>query len=326
MKINDHQLSPEQREQFLREGYFIAENVFDPADLEPLRSELEEAIDRVIRGLEAEGVLYETHADKGFDERLSWIYRENPDAAAIVCRHLEGKRGGGYDGRGMFDLITHPKLLRAVGSIVGEEIVASSVYRIRTKIPDLPKGEVPWHQDSGYFLEHCDDSLILTCWVPLIDATVENGCMYILPRSHHGGILRHFTGGHAGFLVIREEDLPDGLPEPVAAKCPRGGVVFMTNLTAHCSRKNYTDQVRWSVDLRYQNAGTPNNLGLWPTENDAEELNVACYPPEADFVVQSRKNPAQVATFEMYRERRRAFEEATIPGTMNQRWSALAPT
>jgi len=324
MKIKDHQLSHEQKRRFLDEGYFIADNVFDPVDLDPLREELSAEIGCVVQNLKAEERLEDGHEDKSFDERLAWIYRDNTRSADAVRNHLEGKGGGGYRGKEMFNLITHPKLLRAVGSIVGREIVASSVYRIRTKIPDLPKGEVPWHQDSGYFAEHCDRSLIVTCWVPLVDATVENGCMFILPRSHRGGILRHYRGGHAGFLVIKDEDLPSELPEPVAAECPKGGVVFMTNLTAHCSRKNYTDQVRWSVDLRYQNAEAPNNLGLWPTEHDAEDLSIACYPPEADFVVQSDAHPESVASYDEYRKRRLAFERAAdIPSPVFQRWTSL---
>lgn len=324
MRIQNHQLSPQQRESFLEQGYFIAENVFDPTDLDPLRDELHLEIDRKVQDLATEGLLQEPHRDRDFDERLAWIYRQNPDAAAEVCRHLEGKGGGSYSGREMFNLLTHPKLLRAVGSIVGDEIVASSVYRIRTKIPDLPKGEVPWHQDSGYFAPHCDQSLILTCWVPLIDATVDNGCMYILPGSHKKGILRHYTGAHDGFLVIKDEDLPRDLPEPIAAECPKGGVVFMTNLTAHCSRRNLTNQVRWSVDLRYQDAEAPNNLGLWPTEQDAEDLQVACYPPEADFQVQSPSHPERVASYADFCQRRKAFEQASnIESYVRKRWSPI---
>ena len=33
-------------------------------------------------------------------------------------------------------------------------------------------------------------------------------------------------------------------------KVPRGGVLFLTNLTPHCSRENSADVVRWSLDLR----------------------------------------------------------------------------
>jgi len=174
MEISNGRLSEAQREQFLNEGYLIADNVFDPDDLSPLRDELSGEIDGYTRELKAEGQIIDCHEDKDFDHRLTHIYREDPKNAHAICRHLEGKGGGGYCGREMFHLITHPKLLRTVASIVGDEIVASSVYRIRTKIPDLPKGEVPWHQDSGYFSEHCDQNLIVACYPPEADFRVQS--------------------------------------------------------------------------------------------------------------------------------------------------------
>ena len=56
----------------------------------------------------------------------------------------------------------------------------------RPKLPKLGRGDVPWHQDSGYVAAHCDKQLIITCWIPLVDATPENGCVQILPRTHRG--------------------------------------------------------------------------------------------------------------------------------------------
>jgi phytanoyl-CoA hydroxylase len=34
--------------------------------------------------------------------------------------------------------------------LAGPEIIASSAWRLRTKIPNFGYGEVPWHQDSAY--------------------------------------------------------------------------------------------------------------------------------------------------------------------------------
>ena len=43
-------------------------------------------------------------------------------------------------------------------------------------------------------MAHCDQTLVVTAWVPLVDATIENGCMYVLPWSFDQGILPHKTG------------------------------------------------------------------------------------------------------------------------------------
>ncbi|MDB6167792.1 MAG: hypothetical protein JWM88_656 [Verrucomicrobia bacterium] len=325
-------LSPQQVRFFHEEGYVIVPNVFDPSDLEPLRRELHQEIGRKARELKAAGKLADLHEELDFDHQLAALHRDSQENGEILIRHLEGLRGGGFHAPEMFDVIAHPKMLAGVGALLGtEELVASSVYRVRPKLPKIGRGVVPWHQDSGYFATHCDEHLIVTCWVPLVDATVENGCMQILPRAHLGKVATHHTGGNAGFLVIKDEDLPDDPRKAVTAACPRGGVVFMTNRTPHCSTPNYSEQIRWSVDLRYQSALVPNNVGLWPESLDAdgkaddafyEKGNVACYPPEADFLVGSRLTPERVTTYAEFARRRETYDRTQPNFSAFRRWPA----
>jgi len=323
-------LTPQQISFFHEEGYVIVPDVFDPTELEPLRNALHAEIARKARELKAEGKLENLHEDLGFDQRLAAIYRDSKENGEMLMRHLEGLRGGGFHAPEMFGVIAHPKLIGAVSSLLGsEEIVASSVYRIRPKLPSIGRGVVPWHQDSGYFAPHCDNSLIITCWVPLVDATVENGCMQILPRTHRGKVVTHHTGGNAGFLVIKDENLPDDPRRAITASCPRGGVVFMTNRTPHCSTPNYSDHIRWSTDLRYQSADVPNNVGLWPETLDAEgnanpefyeKGNIACYPPEADFLVYSATRPDEVTDYAEYVKRRETYDTTKPNFSVIRRW------
>ncbi len=323
-------LTAQQIQFFNEEGYLIVPDVFDPADLEPLRRELAAEIEKKVRGLQAEGKLTNMHARLDFDRRLAALYRDSKENGETIMRHLEGLRGGGFHAPEMFDVIAQPKLLAKVASLLGsEEIVASSVYRIRPKLPNIGRGVVPWHQDSGYFSEHCDEHLIITCWVPLVDATIENGCMQILPRTHLGPVVEHRTGGNAGFLIIEDKDLPDHPRKAITAACPRGGVVFMTNRTPHCSTPNYSDHIRWSIDLRYQSADSPNNVGLWPesigTDGQAddafyEKVTVACYPPEADFLVHSRKTPEAVTDYAEYVKRREVYDRTQSKFSAYRRW------
>ena len=325
-------LTPQQVQFFHEEGYVIVPDVFDPADLEPLRQELHAEIGKKTRELKSAGKLTDLHEDLDFDHQLAALNRDSKENGEALIRHLEGLRGGGFHAPEMFDLISNPKMLAAVGSLLGtEEIVASSVYRIRPKLPKLGRGVVPWHQDSGYFASHCDNHLIVTCWVPLIDANVENGCMQILPRTHQGKVATHHTGGNAGFLVIKDENLPDDPRKSITAACPRGGVVFMTNRTPHCSTPNYSDHIRWSMDLRYQSATVPNNVGLWPESIDAagkadeafyEKGNVACYPPEADFLVGSKLTPERVTHYAEYAKRRETYDRTQTSFSAYRRWPA----
>ncbi|MCC6730926.1 MAG: phytanoyl-CoA dioxygenase family protein [Chthonomonadales bacterium] len=309
-------LTPPEIERFLEEGYLCVPDLLRPSDLEPLREEIAGIVDATARGLLREGAIEEAHAGEGFETRLTRLLADRPDLAPAYFRAIEGKGGGGHAGRAMFNVITHPPLLDAVEDLVGPEIIGSSVYRIRPKVPGLNRGVVPWHQDSGYFAPTCDGHLVVTCWIPLVDSTPANGCLRMLPRTHGAGVLPHHTGGNAGFLVILDEDLPAPPEGAVAVPVPLGGVLFLTNLTPHCSTPNETDVIRWSVDLRYQGSDAPTNAFHGPPEVDATapEVRMACYPPEADFVVRSRALPDSVTTFEEFAARRALYERAAIPG------------
>jgi phytanoyl-CoA hydroxylase len=308
-------LSTDQVRQFCNEGYVVVPDLLRPPELEPLREEIAGIVDAAARQFLAEGRIADLRESEPFETRLTRLIADRPDCTGAYLRALQGKAGGGHAGRAIYDLITHPRLLDAMECLVGPEIIGSSVYRLRPKVPGLDRGVVPWHQDSGYLETHCDASLIVTCWVPLVDATLENGCLWTLPRVHHRGIATHHTRGPAGYLVIRDEDLPAAPAEAVPLPCPRGGVVLLTNMTPHCSTPNTTDVIRWSVDLRYQGAGAPTNAFQAPEEYDpqAEPVHVACYAPEGDFVVRSRRHPETVHTCEQFLARRAAFEAATLP-------------
>jgi hypothetical protein len=321
-------LTHEQIQFFHTEGYLILNDVFDPADLQPLRREMAARIDHKARELATAGQLHNTYTDEPFERRLACIYHDSKENGEAIIRELEGPAGGGHHGIEMFRIIMHPKLLTVVESLVGPEIVGSSVYRIRPKIPRIGRGVVPWHQDSGYFMQLCDNQLILTCWIPLVDANAYNGCMQILPRAHRQGIFTHHTGGNAGFLVIEDTDLPYEPQQAITAEVPLGGAVFMTNMTPHCSTPNHSDIVRWSVDLRYQGAEAPNNAGLWPSVEDDEDVlepfQMACYPPEADFIVQSKLHPEKVADFTTFVQRREAFESVKSIAYPKRGWTAVS--
>jgi len=325
-------LTPQQVRFFHEEGYLIAPAVFAPADLEPVRREMHAEINRKARELQAAGQLAERHEAAGYDRQLAAIYRDSRESGDAIVKHLMGVRGGGFLSPEMFRLITHPRMLAAVGSLLGSEEIVASAYRIRPKLPNFGRGVVPWHQDSGYLAEHCDENLIITCWVPFVDATKENGCMEILPRTHRGKVAPHHTGGNADFLVIQDGDLPADPRQAITAACPCGGVVFMTNRTPHCSTPNYSDHIRWSTDLRYKAADVPNNVGLEPAALDAAgraddafyaEVNVACYPPDADFLVQSRARREKVITYPEYVRLRDVFDR-TLPSFAEVRaWPPL---
>jgi ectoine hydroxylase-related dioxygenase (phytanoyl-CoA dioxygenase family) len=307
-------LSQAQTAEFHREGYLVVERLFDRDDLQPAMDEITRAIDRKATELVAQGALSQTFAGEPFERRLTQITAETE---ALYWSIVSGK----LHGLGVFKLLTNAKLLDVAESLLGPEIIASSAYRLRPKVPGFAHGVVPWHQDSGYFDPFCDRSLIMTAWIPLVDATEDRGCLWVMPRVHRGEVFRHRKQESGSYLVIPADDLPkaESVPVPV----PFGGALLLTNRTPHCSGDNVSDVVRWSMDLRYQNAALPTNYESpsgWVNDDLPPDAPVACYPPEADFLVRSATRPRDaVRSWRRFRDLR--VNHQRLPAHRIRRWS-----
>ncbi len=262
-------LADEQLEFFRREGYLIAKKIISEPFIFDLQKDIEYVIDAQAKTLKADGKIEDLYEDLDFLHRAAQLHKQSPEILSPLNL---------YAGVGIFRLITCPDLLEVVEQLLGPEIVASSVFRMRPKLPHRPEGIVPWHQDSGYFDPCGDNHLIVTAWMPLMNATVETGCMEVLPQSHRHGVLRHYWAEtSAPSLSVHPDHMPGTDPVPVPADV--GDVVLMTNLTCHRSTGNVSGLIRWATDIRY-NA---------PEAGDY-------YPWEAEFVARSPSHPEKVVS------------------------------
>ena len=111
---------------------------------------------------------------------------------------------------------------------------------------------LPWHQDEAYW----DPAMVYSasgCWLPLDDATIENGCMSFIPGSHKNEVLphRHVNDDPSVHALFTEPD-PADIARAVAVPCPAGGAVFHQPRTLHTSGPNTTDKVRRAYANEWQ--------------------------------------------------------------------------
>ena len=281
-------------QRFEDEGYLLIEDVFDPVrDLDPVVREYTEKLDRVAAEWHAAGKIQRTYSYLPFTERFAHILNDSGAAGYKpfdIC--LSGKitddepmEQSMHLGPAIFDLIRHPRLLDVVEQLIGSEILSNPIQHVRIKPPEaLLKEElykrntmmarVEWHQDQGVALPEVDETDMLTVWFPVLDATVENGCLCVVPGSHQRGLLLHCPSqpGQAFDLRIPEEVRgAGGFPVPMK----RGSAIFLHRRTMHSSLSNKSQGVRWSFDLRYQPVGQPTGRPWFPA-----------------FVARSRQDPS----------------------------------
>jgi ectoine hydroxylase-related dioxygenase (phytanoyl-CoA dioxygenase family) len=64
---------------------------------------------------------------------------------------------------------------------------------------------VEWHQDAAFYPHSHDD--VLAVGLLLDDATPENGCLAVLPGSHHGPVHEHYDRAGRFVGAMRAEDV-----------------------------------------------------------------------------------------------------------------------
>src|SRR5690349_17990516 len=129
------QLNNQEIDQFHQQGYVVKPSVFSDADMQPIKAAIDEMVDGKARQLQAEGRLADICADAPFETRLAAIQAVDKAAAQTIVQHIWGKGGGGYSGPAMLAMLRHAPLLGCITSLIGPDIVGSSVYRIRPKMP-----------------------------------------------------------------------------------------------------------------------------------------------------------------------------------------------
>ena len=293
-------LSSKQLEQFQRDGYLVIENCLTPADLAPVIAEYSAYIERRAQELCAAGKLTQPFADEPFARRLAALAAETGELyPELDIMHLRGQA--------TFAFLHNPQILAMAEALIGAEISCSPIQHLRPKLPNglTPRGSDPhvvhWHQDAGVMWPEADPYFVLTLWIPLVDATPANGCLRIIPGVQQAGLLPHRTKPGLGTAI--HGDLLARRPV-VTLPMRKGSVLLMHKHTPHSSGRNTTNEVRWSMDLRYQATGTPTGRPFHPA-----------------FVVRSQRDPTTVQTdyADWCRQWERALAQSA--GVRVHRWS-----
>ena len=169
--------------------------------------------------------------------------------------------------RWAWDLVTHPRLLDCLEDLLGPVIVLRH-SRIFYKYAQSPAW-VGWHQDG--YTEHLSDAQVPAIWLGLTDATVENGCLRVVPRSHRLGMLSHrrrqtahdlassstgdrepgSTNGDDNEQSAKLARLPDGLDAPFDVVMKAGEMSFHHPLALHGSNPNASAGPRIGLSATY---------------------------------------------------------------------------
>ncbi len=159
---------------------------------------------------------------------------------------------------GFHDVLWNPAFIMAASQLLEDKAVRFWHDQLFCK-PAHHGGNVAWHQDYSYWtrttaMQH------LTCWVGLDDATIDNGCLHYVPKSHKWGLLDkpELAGEMDGLLgSLNEEQKADFKPIPIELK--KGYASFHHPLMVHGSYENKSEMSRRAFVLNVFADGTISN-------------------------------------------------------------------
>jgi ectoine hydroxylase-related dioxygenase (phytanoyl-CoA dioxygenase family) len=237
-------------DQYNEEGYTIVEDVFSNDELNPVLKEFDEIVDIFANEAFDAGKISNKHEDKNVFKRLAALEKDFPGSSVLIHHKGELKPE-------LANLWGSDKLLDMVQNWIGKDISGHPVWNIRSKTPQTVRMTVPWHQDSAYLKEGAEKTIQPAAWIPFLDVNKNNGCMQVVSGGHDPSrVLEHKLEKKAGvkdswYLYIEDKNIPND--KVITCEMKVGSVLFLHQLVPHRSLENFSDDVRWSVDLRFQN-------------------------------------------------------------------------
>lgn len=218
-------MTDDQIDFFNENGYLPNIRILDEAQVTQLNAELEEIRDPAHP---KHHLFYEFHSN------------ESADPNAVLFHSL----GHWRITPGFHDVLWHPAFIVAASQLLGNKAVRFWHDQLFCK-PAHHGGVVAWHQDYSYWtrtkpMQH------LTCWVGLDDVSIENGCLYYIPKSHRWGLLDkpELAGDMEGINAFLTAEQKEDFKNKVPVEMKRGYATFHHPLMMHGSYENKSPRPR----------------------------------------------------------------------------------
>ncbi|MCC7263940.1 MAG: phytanoyl-CoA dioxygenase family protein [Candidatus Latescibacteria bacterium] len=148
--------------------------------------------------------------------------------------------------------LLHPRILDVLETLIGPDVLSLQTM-LFYNAPGM--GGQGWHQDAYYITTYPET--LIGAWLALDRADEENGCLWVVPGSHHEpiypdagrGSLIHAEGAFADLQIVEQtSNLDDEVntlsrvvakyPPPIPVVVEPGDVVFFHSHLLHRSHPN----------------------------------------------------------------------------------------
>ena len=245
MRMEGAMTPEERRDAWNRDGFFIERGFVGPHVVAAIEDETIKAIRSDPPAAHADELIYHVGDDLLiYPEKDASPSATNPEdyVGKVFNCHAEGAAKA---------LALDARIVDVVANLLGGDV---DVFQSQFIFKNPSVIGQPWHQDSYYF--RFDRQPQIGVWVALSEATLENGCLWVVPGSHKGPIFGHEPdrrpGANKGYLEIVSEDTAAKIPVLMAP----GDVLFFHSYLMHMSTDNVAKDRRAAMVYHYARAGT----------------------------------------------------------------------
>jgi phytanoyl-CoA hydroxylase len=209
-------ISPANKMFYKNSGFLIAPSLLSAYEIKELKLEMV----HIFRG------------ERGKIEGLLDVDKSIPDNEVLkkyVAIHFPHKLSSL-----IYQSLFHPLIVDALKQIVGENLKCMQSM-LFVKGPG--KAGQSWHQDE-YYIPTRDQSLVGS-WIAIDDATIENGCLWIIP-GRPGFIMRRVKNDNPEYADVDTIDVSSYIQQALSVEVKSGTVIFFNGYTLHSSQRNKT--------------------------------------------------------------------------------------
>jgi ectoine hydroxylase-related dioxygenase (phytanoyl-CoA dioxygenase family) len=255
-------ITGEQIANYQKHGYLIIPGLLSAAEIAELKKETA----AIFRG------------DRGHIDGMVPVDADEPDSEVLkkyVAIHFPHK---------ISDVIHKYLFHKGIVNVL-TRIVSPNMKAIQSMLFVKAPGKAgqSWHQDE-YYIPTRDQSLV-GAWIAIDNATVENGCLWIIP-GRPGYIMRRVKNDSSEYADVDTVDVSPFKKDMIPVEVQSGSVVFFNGYTLHSSLRNKTsDCFRTALVNHYMSAESmlpwDQDGHLPPTEDLRDIVMVAGTDPYA---------------------------------------------